>query len=55
MSEPAILVERKLEPSRIPQAKALQRKGLTFTEIAERMRVPRELIVDALYYDVVAK
>lgn len=55
MNDLAIHVEKKLDPSRIPQAQSLQRKGLTLTEIANRMRVPRELIVDALYYDVVTK
>ena len=41
-----------LEPVRVDTAKALQRKGLTFTEIAVRMNVERQAIVDALYWQL---
>jgi len=37
----------------VREAKALQRKGLTFTEIATLLRMPRQTVVDRLYWDVV--
>jgi hypothetical protein len=41
-----------LEAVRVPTAKQLQRRGLTFTEIAKSMNVERQAIVDALYWGV---
>jgi hypothetical protein len=46
---------RRLDESRVPYAQSLQRDGLTLTEIAKRMQVPREEVVEALYWDVVSK
>lgn len=37
------------------QAQSLQRKGMTFTEIAEIIGVSRPIVVNALYYDMVNK
>ena len=44
---PNILVKQ------LSYAKQLQRQGLTFTEIADDLRVNRQSVVDALYWSVV--
>jgi predicted DNA-binding protein (UPF0251 family) len=46
-------VRQELERARLETAIRLQRKGLTFTEIAVRMRVERQAVVDALFWDIV--
>lgn len=48
----AVAHKRALDPERVATAKALQRKGLTFTEIADQMRVSRESVVDELYWSL---
>lgn len=55
MSEAATIQEpiTKLDRWKVARAQSLQRKGYTFSEIAEQMAVPRDLVVDALYYDAV--
>ena len=51
--EPTTVAElRAMEPSRIEAARYLQRRGRTFTEIAEQMRVSRQSVVDALYWGI---
>lgn len=52
MRQAVLLNHRDLEVRRVATAKALQRKGLTFTEIAQQMRVSRESVVDALYWSL---
>ena len=37
----------------VPEARALQRKGQTLSEIAEQLDLPRKAVVQALYTDVV--
>jgi predicted DNA-binding protein (UPF0251 family) len=44
-------VRQELESVRLETALRLQRKGLTFTEIAKQMRVDRQAIVNALYWE----
>jgi predicted DNA-binding protein (UPF0251 family) len=44
-------VRHELERVRLETALRLQRKGLTFTEIARQMRVDRQAIVNALYWE----
>lgn len=56
MNAPAeVETVKSLEPRRVPYAQSLQRDGLTLTEIAKRMQVPREEVVQALYWDVVER
>lgn len=50
-----VITVHSLDERRVPQARALQRKGMTFTEIAQTMRVPREEVVQALYWDLVER
>lgn len=49
----ALLLDRSLSADQLVLARYLQKKGLT--EIAERVRVEREAVVQALYWDVVRK
>lgn len=37
----------------LPEARALQRKGQTLSEIAEELDLPRKAVEQALYWDVV--
>ena len=44
-----------LDQWRKVRAQVLQRKGYTFTEIAQQIGVDRGAVVNALYYDAVRK
>jgi orotate phosphoribosyltransferase-like protein len=41
------------QPNWVDDARNLQKQGLTFTEIADKLRIERASIVQALYWDVV--
>jgi hypothetical protein len=48
------LIER-LSESQTLQAKYWQRRCFTFTEIAERLGVDRERVVQTLYWDIILR
>jgi orotate phosphoribosyltransferase-like protein len=52
---PALLLEKDLNADQLVLARHLQKKGLTLSEIADRLRVQRDAVVQALYWDVVRK
>lgn len=51
----ALLLEKDLNDDQLVLARHLQRKGLTLREIADRLRVDREAVVQVLYWNVVRK
>jgi len=51
----ALLLHRDLNADQLVLARHLQKKGFTFTEIADRLRVERAAVVQALYWNVVSK
>lgn len=51
----ALLLERNLNADQEVLARHLQKKGLTMSEIADRLRVERQAVVQVLYWDVVGR